>query len=207
MHPALPTAIEETGKFQQEHYSPPRMLPGGINRPRLYTEFNGSDQYGFRPTSSPRASYPPGEHVYHQGNKRHKVGPEAPSMMHTTSRLHPMDPRVYAPRPSSNFGFYHDNVNVCVTASDESEARPARPNTDQHSRLLWLPEDKHHLTELHCFIRKHCVYIFPATSHDVDSESKTHTYDVAMFDGPTASSHGSLSCTILQLPGKDERRH
>jgi len=41
---------------------------------------------------------------------------------------------------------------------------------DGHPNLLWLPEDQQHLTDLHCFVRKHCVFIFGATDDDVDSK-------------------------------------
>jgi len=41
---------------------------------------------------------------------------------------------------------------------------------DGHPNLLWLPEDHQHLTDLHCFVRKHCVFIFGATEDDVDSK-------------------------------------
>ena len=41
---------------------------------------------------------------------------------------------------------------------------------DGHPNLLWLPEDQQHLTDLHCFVRRHCVFIFGATDDDVDSK-------------------------------------
>ncbi len=37
--------------------------------------------------------------------------------------------------------------------------------------LLWAPEDKQHLTDLHCFVRKYCIYVFCATRQDVESKS------------------------------------
>jgi len=36
--------------------------------------------------------------------------------------------------------------------------------------LLWDPEDKQHLTELHCFVRKYCIYIFSASHQDIESK-------------------------------------
>lgn len=36
--------------------------------------------------------------------------------------------------------------------------------------LLWDPEDKQYLTELHCFVRQYCIYIFCATHQDVESK-------------------------------------
>ena len=40
----------------------------------------------------------------------------------------------------------------------------------ERPHLLWVPEDEQHLTELHCFVRKHCVFIFCATRKDVGSK-------------------------------------
>lgn len=42
--------------------------------------------------------------------------------------------------------------------------------TNEHPRLLALPEDKSHLTALHCFVRRHCVYMFCAEANEVDGE-------------------------------------
>ena len=47
--------------------------------------------------------------------------------------------------------------------------------------LLWAPEDKQHLTDLHCFVRKYCIYIFCATRQDVESKSRTSTFLFALL--------------------------
>ena len=66
-----------------------------------------------------------------------------------------------------------DNDNISAVAREQRHEYPraTAPNNDE-PRLLWRPEDKQHLTELHCFVRKHCVFIFCATSQDVGSELK-----------------------------------
>lgn len=52
------------------------------------------------------------------------------------------------------------------------ESRHEESNTSNNNRprLLCLPDDEKHLTELHCFVRKSCVFILSATSKDVGSE-------------------------------------
>jgi hypothetical protein len=55
---------------------------------------------------------------------------------------------------------------VSETFHDDSSIN----SSTEHPRLLALPEDKSHLTALHCFVRRHCVYIFCAEAHEVDSE-------------------------------------
>ncbi|KAL7554185.1 hypothetical protein ACHAWF_017591 [Thalassiosira exigua] len=49
------------------------------------------------------------------------------------------------------------------------DPRTAAPRDDEQPCSLWLPEDEQHLTDLHCFVRKHCVYVFSATSEDVET--------------------------------------
>lgn len=51
------------------------------------------------------------------------------------------------------------------------QEQPISSNVER-PQLLWVPEDEQHLTELHCFVRKHCVFIFCATSKDVRTPRK-----------------------------------
>lgn len=53
------------------------------------------------------------------------------------------------------------------TVHDESSVNSS---TNDHPHLLALPEDRSHLTALHCFIRSNCVYIFCAEAHEVDGK-------------------------------------
>ena len=174
-------------QYQTMTYPPPRM-PEVVNRPRLYTEFQGSDlQYGFNPgvnNMPTEAAYHPGEYVYpDQERKRRKVSNDSNFTMMDEPNLHYYsnhndDREVHAPYyppQKSEYGYQQllDNgssrpLMAIESRNDESNSLPSL--SEDRPRLLWLPEDQHHLTDLHCFVRKRCVFIFSATSHDVESK-------------------------------------
>ena len=91
MYPPVHSAtIEENVQVQREHhilYSP-RMLHSGINRPRLYTEFNGTGHHSFDPDNAainPQVSFL-GENnrlwLYTEFNRtgHHNFGPDIAAM-------------------------------------------------------------------------------------------------------------------------------
>jgi hypothetical protein len=67
-------------------------------------------------------------------------------------------------QPQRGYSFEHGIVPVV------GEPMKDNPGSSDRPHLLWVPEDKEHLTELHCFVRKYCVFIFSATKKDVGSE-------------------------------------
>lgn len=158
----------------QPWYSPPRMMPplgGPINRPRLYTEFNGSNHYDFGPDlMHPQASLPYQD--YEQDSKRYKVDDRSsvPARYLDPSFHHNVAPHLPTGPPDRSFEQGSRQLFAAARESRHDEPISPPPDDLSHPHLLWLPEDKQHLTELHCFVRKHCVFIFPATSQDVDSE-------------------------------------
>ena len=186
-----PTLTEDAHIHHHEQhqtmYPPPRM-PEVVNRPRLYTEFQGSDlQYGFNPGMNnmpTQAAYHhhPSEYVYpEQEMKRRKFSNDSNSTMMHEPNVHyyPNDREVnapYYPPQQSEYGYQQllDNGSsrpLMPIESRNDESNSVASLSEDHPRLLWLPEDQQHLTELHCFVRKRCVFIFSATSHDVDSKS------------------------------------
>ena len=50
--------------------------------------------------------------------------------------------------------------------------RPLDPPSVEHPLLLYTAEDERHLTDLHCFVRKRCVFLFAASQQDVDVPRK-----------------------------------
>ena len=51
------------------------------------------------------------------------------------------------------------------------EAAKAAPSVER-PLLLYTAEDERHLTDLHCFVRKRCVFLFAASQQDVDIPRK-----------------------------------
>mmetsp|Transcript_23607 Transcript_23607/g.55784 ORF Transcript_23607/g.55784 Transcript_23607/m.55784 type:complete len:620 (-) Transcript_23607:104-1963(-) len=51
-------------------------------------------------------------------------------------------------------------------------AAKAPPPSVEHPLLLYTAEDERHLTDLHCFVRKRCVFLFAASQQDVDVPRK-----------------------------------
>jgi len=55
--------------------------------------------------------------------------------------------------------------------ASEEGARIGATTKDENPECLALPEDKRHLTELHCFVRKNNIYLFCADADEVGGES------------------------------------
>ena len=105
---------------------------------------------------APPSSYPyqTTEHAFHPPDSGVSGSKDLPS-------LPPSLPPVLPP-PALETS--HDDEPAVTDNSIGSTDEDGYPN------LLWLPEDQQHLTDLHCFVRKHCVFIFGATDDDVDSK-------------------------------------
>ena len=141
---------------------------------------------------------------YHQGRMRNNTASSSHEPSHTRNALHPnmhhhhQAPSSY-PYQTTEHAFHppdSDTSGGKVPPSLPPSLPPALPPTDLetshddelavtnnsigsrdedgHPNLLWLPEDQQHLTDLHCFVRKHCVFIFGATDDDVDSKQLKH---------------------------------
>eukprot|EP00956_Cyclotella_meneghiniana_P009879 scaffold13658_cov75-Cyclotella_meneghiniana.AAC.3 len=69
---------------------------------------------------------------------------------------------------------HSDDQGLSAVVSEEKTVDESSVNssTNDHPHLLALPEDRSHLTALHCFIRSDCVYIFCAEAHEVDVPRK-----------------------------------
>jgi len=136
---------------------------------------------------------------YHQGRMRNDVTSSSHEPSHTRNAFHPnmhhqapssypyqTTEHAFHPPDNGTSGGNKDPPSLPLSlppalpppsldASHDDE--PAVTNNsigsrdeDGHPNLLWLPEDHQHLTDLHCFVRKHCVFIFGATEDDVDSK-------------------------------------
>lgn len=167
-------------------YSPPR-LPEVVNRPRLYTDFNGgSDLYQYdngafeqQHDMNFQSYHPSGEYdPYYQDRKRYKVDNSA-SVHAPDYTLHPsMHHQAPCPPPNEYRGGFQRLLDVSNSIPPTILEEPSRDETnlvvprDGHPNSLWLPEDQQHLTELHCFVRKHCVFIFSASAYDVETPRK-----------------------------------
>ena len=141
---------------------------------------------------------PLNEYAYYQGIMRNNTTSSSHEPSHTRNALHPnMHHHHQAslssyPYQTTEYAFHppHSDVNgskapslppalpptlpPSLQASHDDEPTPNNSigsrDEDGHPNLLWLPEDQQHLTDLHCFVRKHCVFIFGATDDDVDSK-------------------------------------
>lgn len=75
-------------------------------------------------------------------------------------------------QPSSSF--HHDSTN------DPLQRTLTTYSSKQIPHLLWDPEDRQHLTDLHCFVRKYCIYIFSATHEDVESKWIDRSFSISL---------------------------
>jgi len=136
---------------------------------------------------------------YHQGRMRNDATSSSHEPSHTRNAFHPnmhhQAPSSY-PYQTTEHAFHPPDNGTSGGNKDPPSLPPSLPpalpppaleashddepavtknsigsrDEDGHPNLLWLPEDQQHLTDLHCFVRKHCVFIFGATEDDVDSK-------------------------------------
>ena len=89
----------------------------------------------------------------------------------------------YAPQPDGMSSMGNINPNPTeIIASLKKKAMPINPELLEASKgpfrqlskpiPLALDEDKHWITPLHCFVRKHCVEVFTASDMEVQTPSK-----------------------------------
>jgi len=120
-------------------------LPGLLRNPDEVEHVGDSARYrSMNPAHNPESEY------YHQHRKRLKIDEGTRSVVrHSKNKTAgPIQPLMVR----------------------ESRCEQSNTSNNSRHRLLWVPDDEKHLTELHCFVRKHCVFIFSATSRDVGSE-------------------------------------
>jgi len=147
------------------------------NRARLYTEFNGSSPYNFGLNHDhPNLGQDDYEHSvskrlkdfsqFHSSPEKRDPDDQAASVQYSV------------PCISVDSEEQHNKPAVLQSESiDDRQEAPSSPPrnkpiastniSDQQVHLLALPEDKSHLTALHCFVRRQCVYFFTATAEDV----------------------------------------
>ena len=77
---------------------------------------------------------------------------------------------VRQPCPSYQPQVAHASEHALASMAGELRNEITDSSNGERPHLLWVPEDEQHLTELHCFVRKHCVFIFCATRKDVGSK-------------------------------------
>jgi hypothetical protein len=162
-----------------------------MNRPRLYTEFHGSDapsdfmcQPGHRSDNrdysgtQDTAKRTKTEYGYHSTPRDYHPPLPPPRYPHVES-----PDRKVAAAPSGTDNFYSRQrevqglsavVSEEKTVQDDSSIKTVSSNGTQRPTSLALPEDNSHLTALHCFVRSHCVYIFCAEANEVDSKCITN---------------------------------
>ena len=77
----------------------------------------------------------------------------------------------------------HASEHAMVPMGGELRNEKTDSSNSERPHLLWVPEDQQHLTELHCFVRKHCVFVFCATRKDVGSKfnDENDSYDVCIY--------------------------
>ncbi len=178
-----PLPCKQSPSFRTAHHdldclSQKNEFPQG-NRARLYTEFNGSSPYHF------------GLDQYHphpgQGDCKHSASKRLKAFIQSHSPPEKRDPEDQAgsmqynvPCISVDSEEHHVKPTVLLSEriDDGQEVRSSPPHphnehfasmnsSDQLIHRLALPEDKSHLTALHCFVRRQCVYFFTATAEDV----------------------------------------
>lgn len=147
------------------------------NRARLYTEFDGSSPYNF----GLNHDHPNlGQEDYEQSaSKRLK---DFSHFQFSPKKREPDDHaeslQYSVPCISVDSDEQHNKLAILLSESiDDRQEAPSSPSrnkpfastycSDQQVHLLALPEDKSHLTALHCFVRRQCVYFFTATAQDV----------------------------------------
>lgn len=134
VHPSLvPSIIAENVQVQQclVLYSPPRPFPGEINRPWLYTKFNGSSHYGYGPDTSHQVPYPQkSKYGFHRDKKRHKTdsGSTSRMMREPNSSFRP-DMNHRALYTQGQYGYHQEN-NIFSSVSRES----------RHTNQGWLDQ-------------------------------------------------------------------
>lgn len=174
--PAPPAPIEDNDQLLE-----PRTFPDGFNRRRLYTEFNGAGQPNhFGPTNT-QVSYPQASYYGYFKTEDESV----PQGAHGGRYYEPGSSEVTYPQwvyppPSEHHGLIQQDrkrfktenghVEVCKPRLED----PRKLTSSNQTHLLWIPEDEQHLTDLHCFIRKRCVFIFSATNQDVKSKPSSN---------------------------------
>jgi hypothetical protein len=148
----------------------------GNNRPRCYTDFHGSDPSRLSDTLICQPVHRTDNRGYTVQDSSKRAKTEYGYFATNHDSLPPLPPP-HNPNGVSPFGLHNyqetngTNVEglsavVSETFHDDSSIN----SSTEHPRLLALPEDKSHLTALHCFVRRHCVYIFCAEAHEVDSK-------------------------------------
>ena len=148
-----PPPLNEYGYYQQDRMRNNTTSSHEPSHTRNASHQNMNHHYQ-APSSYP---YQTTEHAFNppdSGTRGSKVPPSLPPAL---------PPALPPPSLPSSLEASHDDepvTNNSIGSRDE----------DGHPNLLWLPEDQLHLTDLHCFVRKHCVFIFGATDDDVDSK-------------------------------------
>ncbi|KAL3803121.1 hypothetical protein ACHAW5_001985 [Stephanodiscus triporus] len=123
-----------------------------LSHPEDEKRFSVSDHHGSGPTVNSHIK-PKSEYI-HQDRKRLKV-------------VDGKCPTVRQPSPSYQAqAKYPSEHGVYPVVGEPKKENPDSSN-GKLPHLLYLPEDEEHLTELHCFVRKHCVFIFCATKKHV----------------------------------------
>lgn len=184
---------------RQLAYPPVQALQTESTRPRLYTEFHGSELSSFdngnfqtvhrtenrgysgvhdskrlKTECSYRSTSPICLPVLSPPSipSRSPDGAAATRTCESSDRRSKTDSssRRGAESVSCQHNHSRDEGVAAVVSEPSNDDSSISTLTNEHPRLLALPEDTSHLTALHCFVRRHCVYIFCAKAHEVDGE-------------------------------------
>ncbi|KAL7518504.1 hypothetical protein ACHAWX_003324 [Stephanocyclus meneghinianus] len=190
-------------------YPPVQALQTESTRPRLYTEFHGSElssfdngnfqtvhrtenrgysgvhdskrlktECSYRSTSPiclPVLSPPPIPSRSPDGAAATRTCESSDRRSKTGSSSRRAAESVSCPHNHSR-----DEGVAAVVSEPSNDDSSISTLTNEHPRLLALPEDTSHLTALHCFVRRHCVYIFCAKAHEVDVPRKGRKKPLAL---------------------------
>ena len=174
-------------------YPPVQALQTGMNRPLLNAGCHGNELLRFVTGNTCQPIHRPDNRIYsdiQNSNKRTKTEyghfstsqvcpprlplPSSESFVQRSIEIHPNEDipiEDFHDRekvPSNDEGLFAV-VSEEKTVHDDSSTNSS---TIEHPHLLALPEDKSHLTALHCFVRLKSVYIFCAEAHEVNIPRK-----------------------------------
>eukprot|EP00804_Cyclotella_cryptica_P020095 CCRYP_014890-RA/>CCRYP_014890-RA protein AED:0.05 eAED:0.05 QI:2273/1/1/1/0.88/0.8/10/195/741 len=200
---SMPFENEFSTRGHRVNYPPPvQTLQTASNRPHLSTEFHGSELSSFDNFQTVHRTDNRG-YIDVQESKRLKtefsylsapticplalpptrslITASMPTFESFDRRQNTESSSRRAGEPSSpKLTHNQDEGGAAVVSEPSNDDSSISTFTNEHPRLLALPEDTSHLTALHCFVRRHCVYIFCAKAHEVDVPRKGRKKPLAL---------------------------
>lgn len=175
----MPTNVNDEHQYANASYLPPPRVPNDTNRTRLYTDhhYDGSGlpyqsraYYDTSGKHQSNASERCEVKQYYQGMSQSPS--QYTSLQSTAINLPPLHDLhgIYKGNRSTHNMHVNGVATDAIVVSEPSNDDSSTSSSEQHPLTLALPEDKMHLTALHCFVRSRCVYMFTAKEDEVDGE-------------------------------------